>query len=110
MMRAALLEAPEKISVVDDIEINQPRTGEVLVRVSHCGVCHSDLSVYDGSFPAPLPSVLGHEAAGTVEAVGPEVHSVAVGDPVILTPVPHCGRCYFCVRGQPTLCQIHSIA
>lgn len=109
-MRAALLEAPGEISVVDDIEINDPRSGEVLVRVSHCGVCHSDLSVFDGGFPAPLPSVLGHEAAGLVEAVGPEVHTVAVGDPVILTPVPHCGRCYFCVRHQPTLCQVHSVA
>jgi S-(hydroxymethyl)glutathione dehydrogenase / alcohol dehydrogenase len=109
-MRAALLEAPGSLSVVDDVEIADPRSGEVLVRVSHCGVCHSDLSVYDGSFPSAVPTVLGHEASGVVEAVGTGVHSVAVGDPVILTPVPNCGRCYFCVRDQPTLCQVHSIA
>jgi Zn-dependent alcohol dehydrogenase len=109
-MRAVLLEQPGAVEVVDDIEIADPRAGEVLVRVSHCGLCHSDLSVVDGSFPSPLPVVLGHEAAGTVEAVGPDVTSVKPGDPVILTPTPSCGRCYFCVRHQPTLCKVHSLA
>lgn len=109
-MRAVLLEQPGSVEVVDDIEIADPRAGEVLVRVSHCGLCHSDLSVVDGSFPAPLPVVLGHEAAGTVEAIGPGVTTVAPGDPVILTPTPSCGRCYFCVRHQPTLCKVHSLA
>lgn len=107
---AALLEHPGAVEVVDDIEINAPRPGEVLVRVSHCGVCHSDLSVVDGSFPSALPVVLGHEAAGVVEAIGADVASVAVGDHVVLTPTPSCGRCYFCVRHQPTLCQVHSLA
>jgi S-(hydroxymethyl)glutathione dehydrogenase / alcohol dehydrogenase len=109
-MRAALLETPGSVALVDDVEINDPRAGEVLVRVSHCGLCHSDLSVVDGSFPAALPVVLGHEAAGTVEAIGPGVTTVAVGDPVVLTPLPNCGRCYFCVRGEPTLCKVHSIS
>jgi S-(hydroxymethyl)glutathione dehydrogenase/alcohol dehydrogenase len=109
-MRAALLETPGVVEMVDDVEINDPRAGEVLVRVSHCGLCHSDLSVVDGSFPGALPVVLGHEAAGTVEAIGPDVLSVQVGDPVVLTPTPSCGRCYFCVRHEPTLCKVHSIA
>jgi S-(hydroxymethyl)glutathione dehydrogenase/alcohol dehydrogenase len=109
-MRAALLETPGSVELVDDVEINDPRAGEVLVRISHCGLCHSDLSVVDGSFPGALPVVLGHEAAGIVEAVGPDVVSVAVGDPVVLTPLPSCGRCYFCVRHEPTLCRVHSIA
>ena len=109
-MRAALLETPGTVEMVDDIEINDPRAGEVLVRVSHCGLCHSDLSVVDGSFPGALPVVLGHEAAGIVEAIGPGSPPSRVGDPVVLTPLPNCGRCYFCVRHEPTLCQVHSIA
>jgi Zn-dependent alcohol dehydrogenase len=73
-MRAALLEAPGKpLSLIDDLEIEAPRHGEVRVAVKHCGLCHSDLSIIDGSFPAPLPIVLGHEAAGVVEEVGPGV-------------------------------------
>jgi Zn-dependent alcohol dehydrogenase len=109
-MRAALLETPGAVEVVDDIEIADPRAGEVLVRVSHCGLCHSDLSVVDGSFPLALPVVLGHEAAGVVAAIGPDVATVDVGDPVVLTPLPSCGRCYFCVRRQPTLCKTYSIS
>src|SRR5690242_5963982 len=77
-MRAALLEASEKpLEVVDDVDIDDPRAGEVLVRVSHCGVCHSDLSLANGQFPVTSPTVLGHEAAGVVESVGPGVTAVA---------------------------------
>lgn len=104
-MRAALLEAPgTPLRVCDDIEIAPPRAGQVRVRVAHCGVCHSDLSVVEGVFPAPLPIVLGHEAAGIVDAVGDGVDHLAPGDPVILTPAPPCGRCYWCVRGETALC------
>ena len=104
-MRAALLTAAESpLEVVDDIEIEAPRVGEVIVRVSHCGVCHSDLSNVDGTFPVPLPMVLGHEAAGTVEEVGPGVESLKVGDRVVLTPAPPCGHCPFCLRGRFSIC------
>jgi len=104
-MRAALLETPGKpLRVCDDVEIEAPGAGQVRVRVAHCGVCHSDLSIADGSFPAPLPIVLGHEAAGHVEAVGPGVTSLAPGDPVVLTPCPPCGACYWCVRDEASLC------
>ncbi len=104
-MRAALLRAAgQPFELVDDVEIDDPKTGEVRVRVSHCGVCHSDLSIADGSFPAPTPIVLGHEAAGVVDAVGPGVTGLAPGDPVVLTPCPPCGRCYGCVRGEPGIC------
>ena len=104
-MRAAILErAGERLRLCDDVVIAPPRAGQVRVRVSHCGVCHSDLSVADGVFPAPLPIVLGHEAAGHVDAVGEGVDGLAPGDPVILTPVPPCGRCYWCVRGEAALC------
>ena len=104
-MRGALLEASEKpLAIVDDLDIEDPRAGEVRVRVSHCGVCHSDLSNVDGTYPAPLPLVLGHEAAGTVEEVGPGVSSLRAGDRVVLTPAPPCGRCPFCLRGRFSIC------
>jgi S-(hydroxymethyl)glutathione dehydrogenase / alcohol dehydrogenase len=104
-MRAAVLErGGEPLCVFDDVEIAAPGSGQVRVRVSHCGVCHSDLSVADGVFPAPLPIVLGHEAAGVVDAIGPGVVDLAPGDPVVLTPAPPCGRCYWCVRGEAALC------
>ena len=106
-MRAAVLEQANTPVAVSDIEIRSPRAGEVLVRIAACGVCHSDLSVVDGSFPAPVPIVLGHEAAGVVEEVGAGVTSVMPGDHVVLTPLPSCGACYFCTRGQPTLCSVY---
>jgi S-(hydroxymethyl)glutathione dehydrogenase/alcohol dehydrogenase len=104
-MRAALLEeAGRPLALVSDLQIAPPRAGEVRVRVTHCGVCHSDLSIADGVFPAPVPIVLGHEAAGVVDALGDDVRGLAVGDPVVLTPVPPCGVCFWCVRGEPGCC------
>jgi S-(hydroxymethyl)glutathione dehydrogenase/alcohol dehydrogenase len=103
-VRAALLEGPESLKVVDDVEIDPPGPGEVSVRIHHCGVCHSDLHFVDGSLPAPLPCILGHEAGGVVEAVGPGVLDLAEGDKVILTLRPPCGRCYWCVRGEFSIC------
>jgi Zn-dependent alcohol dehydrogenase len=104
-MRAAILESPgEPLVVRNDVVLAAPRAGQVRVRVTHCGVCHSDLSVADGVFPSPTPIVLGHEAAGVVDAVGAEVDGLAAGDPVVLSPVPPCGVCYGCVRGEPGVC------
>jgi S-(hydroxymethyl)glutathione dehydrogenase / alcohol dehydrogenase len=104
-MRAALLEASEKpLTIVDDVDIEAPRVGEVLVRVTHCGVCHSDLSLQNGTFPFLAPTVLGHEAAGVVAAVGPGVTGLQVDDKVVLTPVPSCNECYWCVRGEYGCC------
>jgi Zn-dependent alcohol dehydrogenase len=107
-VRAAVLESPNTAVAVSEVDLRGPNAGEVLVRVAACGVCHSDLSVVDGSFPSPVPIVLGHEAAGVVEEVGEGVTSVAPGDQVVLTPLPACGTCYFCTRGQPTLCAVYS--
>src|SRR4029079_2830111 len=85
VMRAALIEASNTpLEVVDDIDIEEPRTGEGLVRVSHCGLCHSSVSLQDGKFRGLEPTVLGHEAAGVVEAVGDGVTSVVPGDRVVL--------------------------
>jgi Zn-dependent alcohol dehydrogenase len=103
-MTAAVFEAVGHPLKLEELVIRDPRPGEVLVKVAHCGVCHSDLSVFNGTFPQPVPIVVGHEAAGVVEAVGDGVRSVAAGDKVVLMPAPSCGRCYFCVRNQPTLC------
>jgi S-(hydroxymethyl)glutathione dehydrogenase/alcohol dehydrogenase len=76
----------------------------VLVRVSHCGVCHSDLSLANGQYPVMGPTVLGHEAAGVVETVGAGVTELAAGDKVVLTPAPVCNACYWCVRGEYGCC------
>ncbi len=105
-MRAALLETPgEPLVIYDDVDIIEPRAGEVKVRVKYCGLCHSDLGVVDGTMPSmALPIIVGHEAAGIVESVGPGVTSLAVGDPVVLTPAPPCGNCYHCQRGQQHHC------
>jgi S-(hydroxymethyl)glutathione dehydrogenase/alcohol dehydrogenase len=108
-MRAAVLEADGKLGI-SAVDVEDPRPGEVMVRVTDCGVCHSDLSIVDGGLPAPTPVVLGHEAAGVVDAVGAGVTRLRPGDKAVLTPLPACGRCYFCTRGNPTLCAVHSSA
>ncbi|MCU0267073.1 MAG: Zn-dependent alcohol dehydrogenase [Acidimicrobiales bacterium] len=104
-MRAAVLDAQgQPLTVHDDVEIDAPRAGEVRVRIAHCGVCHSDITIADAAVPFATPIVLGHEASGVVEEVGPGVTTVAVGDRVVLSPVPPCGRCYYCVRGEWNIC------
>lgn len=104
-MRAALFtQVGEPIRVVDDIELEAPRAGEVRVRVVACGVCHSDVSLVRGTFPSMGPTVAGHEAAGVVAEVGPGVRSLAVGDHVVLSPNPACGRCDYCTRGHFSNC------
>lgn len=104
-MRAALLEASNTpLTIVDDIEIANPGPGEVLVKVSNCGLCHSDYSNVNGTFPLMGPMVLGHEAAGVVAEVGPGVTEVEVGDRVVMSPIATCGACYGCVRGEFGTC------
>jgi alcohol dehydrogenase len=89
---------------VADVELVDPGPGEVLLRIEAAGVCHSDLSVVDGSRPRPMPMVLGHEAAGIVEALGPGVVGVEPGDHVVCTFVPACGTCVACASGRSALC------
>ncbi len=90
---------------VEEVELDDPGTGEALVQVVAAGLCHSDLSVVDGSRPRPMPMVLGHEAAGIVRAVGPGVADVEPGDHVVFSYVPICGRCVPCQSGRPALCE-----
>jgi Zn-dependent alcohol dehydrogenase len=81
-----------------------PRPGEVRVRVTLASLCHSDLSVVDGSRPRPLPMLLGHEAVGVVDALGDGVDDLSIGDDVVLVFVPSCGDCRMCENGRPALC------
>ncbi|MET9515518.1 Zn-dependent alcohol dehydrogenase [Streptomyces sp. NPDC002994] len=93
------------VQVVDDLEIRDPGPGEVMVAVGAAGLCHSDLSVIDGTIPFPSPVVLGHEGAGVVEAVGAGVTHVVPGDHVSLSTIANCGACAECGRGRPTMCR-----
>lgn len=91
--------------VIEEIELDPPGPGEVLVQVKAASLCHSDLSVVNGDRPRPLPMVLGHEAAAEVMEVGKGVSDIAVGDHVVLVFVPSCGCCNPCMEGRPALCE-----
>ncbi|MEV5145434.1 Zn-dependent alcohol dehydrogenase [Streptomyces sp. NPDC052727] len=94
-----------QVRVVGDLTVREPGPGEVLVAIAAAGLCHSDLSVVDGTIPFPVPVVLGHEGAGVVEAVGTGVTHVAPGDHVALSTLANCGTCAECDRGRPTMCR-----
>jgi NDMA-dependent alcohol dehydrogenase len=95
----------QPLEVRDDIEVAAPKAGELKVRIAASGVCHSDLSVQNGTIPLPPPIVLGHEGAGVIEEVGEGVTGFEVGDHVVLTFVPECGECFFCTRDQGFMCE-----
>ena len=103
-MRGVVLTADEKIEITDRLQVRAAGSGEITVRIQTAGLCHSDVSVIDRTIPFPTPVVLGHEGAGVVEAIGPEVTTVAVGDRVILTTLGNCGKCRACETGRPTEC------
>ena len=103
-MKAAILEEANKPLSIEDVDIIDPRPNEVLVRTVCSGVCHSDLHFVDGLWSLPLPTVLGHEAAGIVEKVGDQISYVKPGDRVIMSFRPFCGSCYYCLSGRPNLC------
>lgn len=90
---------------VETVELDSPGPGEVLVKIAAAGLCHSDLSIINGDRPRPMPMVLGHEAAGIVEEVGPHVMDLQRGDHVALVFVPSCGHCVPCMEGRPALCE-----
>ncbi|KRC73271.1 alcohol dehydrogenase [Achromobacter sp. Root83] len=90
---------------IAEIDLRPPGHGEVTVRIKAAGLCHSDLSVINGDRARPLPMVLGHEAAGVVEALGEGVRDLAVGDHVVMVFVPSCGCCLPCAGGRPALCE-----
>ena len=104
-MRAAVLEEFGEPLVVQEVELAEPKAGEVLVRLAACGVCHTDLYTASGADPSGYaPTVLGHEGAGVVEQVGPDVGSLAVGDHVVTMFSPQCRECIHCVDPRTNLC------
>lgn len=104
LMRGVIFDG-KQTQVVDDLEVRDPGPGEVQVAISAAGLCHSDLSVVDGTIPFPVPVVLGHEGAGIVQAVGVGVTHVQPGDHVSLSTLANCGTCAECDRGRPTMCR-----
>lgn len=103
-MKAAVCYEAHAPLVLEELELDEPREGEVLVRIESAGVCHSDYHVMKGEWKPPLPMVLGHEGAGVVEKVGPGVSLSKPGDHVILNFRPNCGWCKYCTNGRPVLC------
>ena len=104
-MKAAVLSEIGGSLKIEDLPRPEPRAGEVLVKVTACGVCHTDLHVVKGEVKFPLPAVLGHEISGIVEALGPGVSGVKTGDQVICSFIMPCGACYYCARGRDDLCE-----
>lgn len=104
LARAAVCRDTSGVPAVETIEVAPPREREVLIRIAACGVCHSDLSVANGTIPMPKPIVLGHESAGVVITTGPEVTDISAGDHVVSSFVSVCGQCSYCRRGRHSLC------
>src|SRR6266851_3256675 len=105
--RAAVLHAAQTPMSIETITAAALRPTDVLVRIRAAGLCHTDLEVIEGSLRYPLPIVLGHEAAGVVEQVGPAARGVNTGDHVVLSWNPHCGHCFYCDRDSPILCEAY---
>ncbi|GLZ15779.1 putative zinc-type alcohol dehydrogenase AdhD [Actinomadura sp. NBRC 104425] len=110
MTESAVLERPNQPLRILEVDLEAPRAGEVKVEIGATGVCHSDISVFTANLPNPMPVVLGHEGAGTVVEVGTGVTDLAPGDRVVLSWLAQCGECFFCVKGQPQLCETAGVA
>jgi NDMA-dependent alcohol dehydrogenase len=107
-IQAAVLRAANTPFDIQTLTLDEPHTGEVLVKIAACGVCHSDYHLATGTTRHPMPVVCGHEGAGVVEAVGAGVTSIQPGDHVTLSWTPDCGECFYCRRGQPNLCETYT--
>jgi S-(hydroxymethyl)glutathione dehydrogenase / alcohol dehydrogenase len=103
MKAAVLFESPGALSI-EDVSLDKPAPREVIVRLGATGLCHSDLHYLERAYPLEGPTVLGHEGAGVVEAVGEDVTYLVPGDHVIAFPTAFCGQCEYCLAGRPTLC------
>ena len=103
-MKSVIVHGINELSV-EEIELDDVREDEVRIKMVASGVCHSDLSVINGTIGLEKPGILGHEGAGIVDEVGAHVKTVEPGDHVVLAYIPQCGRCYFCTVGQPNLCE-----
>ncbi len=104
--KAAVVYEPGKPIEIEELELDGPKDGEVLIRYTHAGLCHSDIHVAHGDLEARLPMVLGHEGAGIIEDVGPGVTRVKPGDHVVCSFIPNCGTCHWCATGQQAICDM----
>ncbi len=107
--KAAVLEQARAPLTIREVEVGALGPADVLVRIRASGLCHTDLEIIQGQLDWPLPTILGHEGAGIVEAVGADVTLVQPGDHVVCSWNPTCGHCFYCDRGQPILCEPHSV-
>lgn len=103
---AAVVYETGKPIEIEELDLDGPREGEVLIRYTHAGLCHSDVHIAHGDLEARLPMVLGHEGAGIIEEVGPGVSRVKVGDHVVCSFIPNCGTCRYCATGQQSICDM----
>jgi S-(hydroxymethyl)glutathione dehydrogenase/alcohol dehydrogenase len=103
--KAAICRAFGAPLTIETVELAEPGPGEVLIRTAACAICHSDIFFFDGAWGGELPAIYGHEAAGVVEAVGPGVTRLKVGDPVVATLIRNCGFCPACTEGAPVFCE-----
>ena len=103
--KAAVCRAYGAPLTIETVELAEPGPGEVLIRTAACAICHSDIFFFDGAWGGDLPAVYGHEAAGVVEAVGPGVTRLKVGDHVVATLIRNCGFCPACTEGAPVFCE-----
>ncbi|HEY2279857.1 MAG TPA: NDMA-dependent alcohol dehydrogenase [Streptosporangiaceae bacterium] len=102
--QAAVVYEPGKRIEIEELELDKPQSGEVLIRYTYAGLCHSDIHVAHGDLEARMPMVLGHEGAGIIEEVGPGVTRVKAGDHVVCSFIPNCGVCRYCASGQQSIC------
>jgi NDMA-dependent alcohol dehydrogenase len=102
--RAAVIYEPGQKLEIEELELDEPQTGEILIRYLYSGLCHSDLHIITGDMITRTPMVLGHEGAGIVEKVGPGVTRVAAGDHVVCSFIPNCGVCRYCATGRQSIC------
>jgi S-(hydroxymethyl)glutathione dehydrogenase/alcohol dehydrogenase len=104
--KAAVVYENGKPLEIEELQLDGPREGEVLIRYLYAGMCHSDLHIISGDLPGRLPMVLGHEGAGIIEEVGPGVTRVKPGDPVVCSFIPNCGTCRYCATGRQSICDM----
>ena len=102
--KAAVLTGPGKPFEIVELDLDEPREGEVLIKYTAAGLCHSDLHLTDGDLPPRYPIVGGHEGSGIIEAVGPGVTKVKPGDHVVCSFIPNCGTCRYCSTARQNLC------
>jgi alcohol dehydrogenase (nicotinoprotein) len=102
--KAAVVYEPGKPIEIEELDLDGPKEGEVLIRYTHAGLCHSDIHVAHGDLPVRTPMVLGHEGAGIIEEIGPGVTRVKPGDKVVCSFIPNCGHCRWCATGRQSIC------